>query len=360
MSGTTTGRGRISRPKPGQRAGIGLALALGLLLAACGSDPEPAAPEDDGAQAASLADAEPVSFALFGSGPASGMERLAFENGFLEDRGLKTGQSAFAVSGPEITAALVNGSAQFGSLTTVSTQPLFDQGECFRYLTAGERNIYEFIASPDLGLDDFESYPENLEGLKGKRIGVSGLGTTGEAIATYVLEEAGVSADEVTFVATGGTASAVAAFREGQVDATWSFAPQLQVLEPDEYTRLTNFLESPGEPPLDNYIQHAFGTTCDFAEENPEVVEAVCAAIWDAYDYANDPANEEAMAEFFAKALSVEQDVAAGFWEQYGSTFPTPEITEDEWNAMEKFGQPDLPDYGEHVEPACATSDPRE
>jgi ABC-type nitrate/sulfonate/bicarbonate transport system substrate-binding protein len=330
------------------------ALSTALVLTACGGSDKAASTSESGS-----ADLGTVSIAIFGSGPASGMERLAFEQGFAADRGVKLDSTYSVVTGKEIGAALLNGSAQFGSLTTAVAQPLMDQGECFRFLTAGERNIYEFIAKPELKLDDYKSYPENLQGLKGKRIGVSALGTLGEALATHVLEEAGLSKGDVTFVATGGVASAVAAFQEGQVDANWSFAPQLQILAPDEYTKLTNFVGGDDAGLMGTYIQHTFATTCDYAKANPKVVTAVCQAIWDAYDFAKDDANAERMGAFFAKSLGVDDKVGKGFWEQYKPTFPSPVIKQDEWDSLGQTGLKQ-PAYKDAVDPACAATDPRD
>lgn len=331
------------------------ALASSLVLSGCGGSETDSASSPGGGTSADLGE---VSIAVFGSGPASGMERLAFEQGFAADRGVRIDKTYSVVTGKEIGAALLNGSAQFGSLTTAVAQPLMEQGECFTFLTAGERNIYEFIAKPELGLDDHTAYPQNLLGLKGKRIGVSGLGTLGEKLATHVLTEAGLKAGDVTFVATGGVASAIAAFQEGQVDANWSFAPQLQILKPGEYTQLTNFVGGEAEGLMDDYIQHAFATTCDFAEKNPEIVTAVCQAVWDAYDFARDDANAQRMGEFFAKSLGVDPEVGKGFWEQYKPTFPSPVIEKEDWDSLDQIGLVQ-PDYDESVDADCATSDPR-
>lgn len=335
------------------------ALAAALIFTGCssgGGEPSESAPSGG------AIDADPVSIALFGSGPASAVERLAFTGGYAEDRGVALDSTYDVVSGKEIVAALLNGSAQFGSLTTLATGPLVAQGECFRYLTAGQRNIYEFIASPELGLDDYESYPENLEGLRGKTIGVSALGTLGEELARYVLAQAGLEPEDVTFVATGGVPSAIAALQEGQVDATWSFAPMLQILDESDYTRLTDFVSGSDDPVMGAYVQHAFGTTCEYADANPEVVTAVCQAVWDAYDFANDPANAEDMGQFFVDSLGLEPDVASAYWEQYSTTYPTAEITQDDWDALDGLlDSLDVvqPAYDEYVEPICAGSDPR-
>ncbi|WP_157157333.1 ABC transporter substrate-binding protein [Diaminobutyricimonas sp. LJ205] len=290
------------------------------------------------------------------------MERLAFTGGFAEDRGVQLDSTYDVVSGKEIVAALLNGTAQFGSLTTLATGPLVEQGECFRYLTAGQRNIYEFIASPELGLDDSGSYPQNLAGLKGKKIGVSALGTLGEELARYVLSEAGLKPDDVTFVATGGVASAIAAFQEGQVDATWSFAPMLQILDESEYTRLTDFVGGSDDPVIGKYVQHALGTTCEYADAHPDVVKAVCQSVWDAFDYAADPANSKAMGMFFVDSLALDPDVAQAYWDAYSGTYPTAAITKADWAALDDLlATLDVaqPAYADHVEPVCAGSDPR-
>lgn len=325
-----------------------------MLLTACagGADDNSSSEETGGVLNAK------ASIAVFNSGPASAMEWMAFDKGFTEEYGVTLDKTFGVVTGKEITASLINGSAQFGSVTTMTAQPLMESGECFTFLTAGQRNIYELIANPDLGLDDYGSFPENLKGLKGKKVGVSANGTLGESLAQYVLEQGGLEEGDVTFVATGGVASAIAAFREGQVDATWSFAPQLQIYEENEYVKLTDFLSGTDDPVIGEYIQHLLATTCDYAEKNPEIIQAVCMAVWDAYDYAADPANAKEMASFFVDKLALEPEIADGYWEQYKGSYKSPTIMKENWDALSLIGLVQ-PDYDETVNASCAVTDPR-
>lgn len=67
--------------------------------------------------------------------------------------------------------------------------------------------------------------------LRGRRIGVSSLGSTTQLIAQLVLAQAGVSAREVNYVSVGSAAGALAALRSGQVDAMSNSEPVMTMLE---------------------------------------------------------------------------------------------------------------------------------
>lgn len=60
---------------------------------------------------------------------------------------------------------------------------------------------------------------QNAQDLRGKKIGVMGLGSASQRVSSMVLQRAGVSDSEVQFIALVEPRAAVAALRNGQIDA---------------------------------------------------------------------------------------------------------------------------------------------
>lgn len=67
--------------------------------------------------------------------------------------------------------------------------------------------------------------------LKGKRIGVTALGSSSHMVAAMILARAGLTPQDVSFVAVGTGATAAAPFRSGQIDALSNLDPLMTLLE---------------------------------------------------------------------------------------------------------------------------------
>lgn len=320
--------------------------ALAMVLGGCAGSPETPATGGGGVE-----DLGSVTYLGFASSPLNTIERLAIEKGFFADHGLQV-EFASALSGAEMSAALLGGSAQFGSTGLPATAPLVAAGECFTNLAAGPLGFYDIIAGADVDLPNKgESYPDNIRDLKGGRIGLNAVGTAAQLWTELLLEGAGVDPSEVTFIAVGGSSTAVTALLENQVDFLLSYPPNEQVLQPDEYQKVADLVNTPGDP-LDNLLMTTMGTTCDYANENPEIVSAFCSGVTEAYTFANDEANRDEMIEFVGTILEVDPDAATEIWDQYAKIYAGgPVIDEVLWEEQQSFISEDtpLPTFGEAV-----------
>jgi len=73
---------------------------------------------------------------------------------------------------------------------------------------------------------NLRSHVRSVQDLRGKRVGVSALGSGTHAIAASIFKSAGISLDAITFVAVGGGPNDMAAaFKRGEVDAAVSADP---------------------------------------------------------------------------------------------------------------------------------------
>ncbi len=267
-----------------------------------------------------------IKYVGYDGAPLNLTERVAIEEGIFAAHGLDV-EFVGASNGQQLAAALLGGSAQIGVLTTTAAAPLIRQGQCVTYLTSGARTYYNLLAQPDLDLPNADKpYPENLVDLRGKKIAINARGTALESMVNAVLAEAGVDPSEVTYIATGGSATAVAAFRNGQVDVMMAFPISEQLLQPGEYKDVARLMDIKEHNPLNNLTQVFSGTTCEYAEENPEVIEAFCAAVGDAYRFVNDPANRDAVIDVVEKTMRLDEPTATAFWDQYKGSWPSAEI----------------------------------
>lgn len=294
-------------------------------------------------------------FGGYDGSPLNLTERVAIEKGFFGKHGLDV-KFVGASSGQQMAAALMGGSAQFGVLTTTAIAPVIRQGQCFTYLASGARAFYNIIAQPDLDRPNAaKPFPENLVDLKGKRIAINARGTALEFMMNAVLKQAGIDPSEVTYIATGGAATAVAAFRNKQVDAAIDFPIQEQLLKSDEFVSVARLMDIEKDNPIYNLTQVYSGTTCEYAQKNPQVVESFCAAVGEAYQYLNDPKNSGEMLDLVQKTLGLDRGTTEAFWQQYKGVWPTPKIDTASWEAQKILlpAGTDLPDYNKYVSSAC-------
>jgi len=296
-----------------------------------------------------------ITYIGFDGAPLNLTERVAIEKGLFAAHGLDV-KFIGGASGQQMVSGLLSGSAQIGTLTTSATAPLMKQGQCFQYLTSGARTYYNLIAHPDLKFPNAgKPFPDNLVDLKGKKVGINARGTALEFMVDALLKEAGMSPGDITYIATGGAATAVAALRNRQVDVLMNFPISEQLLKPDEYQYVAKLMDTEKRNPIHNLTQVFSGASCEYVKQNPAVVAAFCAAIGDAYRYVNNPANRDAVIDVVQKTMKIDQAMSASFWQQYKRAWPTAKIDAKEWTAQTMLlpKGTDLPAYKEHVPAAC-------
>lgn len=296
-----------------------------------------------------------ITYVGFDGSPLNLTEQVAIHQGLFAARGLDV-KWVGAASGQQMVSALIGGSGQIGVLTISATAPLMKQGQCFQYLTSGARTFYNLIAQPDLNLPNASvAFPGNLVDLKGKRIGINARGTAMEFMMDAILKEAGIKPGEVTYIATGGSATSAAAFRNRQVDVLLDFPITEQLLKRTEFKDVARLMDIKDRNPIYNLSQVFSGTTCDYAKSNPAVIAAFCTAVDDAYRFVNDPANKAAVVAVVQKTMKVDQAIAESFWQQYKTSWPASKIDRKSWEAQQVLlpAGTSLPGYAEHVSSAC-------
>lgn len=330
------------------RGTLAITLAAVLAASACGGGSESA-----GGNAK-------LTIGTFASSPINVIERVAQEQGMFDEQGLEASFLEIP-SGPDLASALIGGTADYSTGMVPVVAGAVANGECMTYLGAGQRSMYDVIASVDWDVSDSDDLMERLASLKGAKIGVPAIGGVVQVAMSRLLADAGLTDTDVTYIATGGFATALPAFERKQVDALLAFPPIEQSLGADNFKLVANLRDDSAENPWRDLVQGGPAVTCAYAEKNPEQVESYCSALWDSWDFVTDPANREAVGTSLAAVLKVDQADGETIWKDYSQTFPGLEFDQELWDAQQKY-LPEgvtMPDYDKHVYQPCAGGDPR-
>lgn len=123
---------------------------------------------------------------------------------------------------------------------------------------------------------------QSVADLKGRKIGISTLGSSCQRMASFVLARAGLGPAEVSFVSVGSAAGALSALRTGQIDAMCNVDPVVTMLEHRGECRivadartLKGTMELFGGP-MPGACLYA---STEFVRNNPDTVQAVTHAM---------------------------------------------------------------------------------
>lgn len=152
------------------------------------------------------------------------------------------------------------------------------------------------------------NFPSSLRALKGKKIGVSGRGSATEMYAKALLTEAGVSADEVTFLAVGVPATAYAALSVKQVDAALTWDPVPAICLATKACEVAVDMRK-GEGPASMRAMNGgfvvWQARRDYVEKNAATIDKFLAAIYEGTLWMQDPKNFAEVLEIAKKNLKL-------------------------------------------------------
>lgn len=135
---------------------------------------------------------------------------LTHEQGLFKKRGLDSSLIYFR-SGTTVTQALLAGEIQFGHLSPAPMMTAWVQGADFVWIgTTVSQMVFTLVT---------ESSITRGEALKGKRIGITRIGSASEIAARLALEQLGLSTKDVTLISMGGIPDILAGLRARAVQA---------------------------------------------------------------------------------------------------------------------------------------------
>ncbi len=146
--------------------------------------------------------------------------------GYFKDEGLDAQVIDFA-GGSQALRAVVGGSADVVSGAFEHTVNMQSKGQRMRAFVLQGRAPQIVLAVNKKTMPQFKSIAD----LKGKKIGVTAPGSSTNIMANFVLAKAGLKPSDVSFIGVGATNAAIAAIRQGQIDALSHLDPVITILE---------------------------------------------------------------------------------------------------------------------------------
>ncbi len=309
----------------------------------------------------------PISLIYFTGSSESIQIGIMVEQKLFEKNGLKP-EFSNATSGPAITSALASGSVQFGpgypGLYLAALKQKRDLvvaapfAETSFYSIVGHENIQ--ISDPGTGLTD--QAKQNLKFLEGKRVGVTALGAQTQIFVQLLAEKSGIDASKITFIPTGGAASALSAFQNKQVDFLVTWIPEDGLMEDQgiKYKALVNVNSGP-ENTFGNLINDLWLANGEFVRKNPKVALAFCKAAVEARQFIADPKNKDAVLAVMKKYQSLKPEGAQVVYDARRYVYEPTKATyidEDLWKAQSQYltGTPlegFSPSYADYINPDC-------
>ena len=176
--------------------------------------------------------AEPTTVTMFTYAfPVFIIQRVTAERGYYKDEGLDV---KFIVSsdGSQVTRLIAAGQG-YGAqgsagLPLASTAKGLEMRVLASYLN---ENIYEIYARKDSGLPFNGSFREKVQALKGKIVGVTGLGAALDIVAQSIIRAGGLDPDrDVTRLGVGAAETQIAQLKAGRIDAFVNAPPASAML----------------------------------------------------------------------------------------------------------------------------------
>lgn len=252
-------------------------------LVACGSDSDSDDTSSDttpgtATEATEPADTGPTEIKILYSRAAEQLSLwVAKDEGFFEDNGLDVTLEE-ATGASQIPVAISGGSAQMGYETGPDFLGAVDQGIDLTVVSGLSVDNVEnprvaLIAGKDTGITD-------VAGIAGKRIAVPSLNTSSHLSTVYLLEKAGVDVDSISFVEVPFQQMADA-INGGRVDAAVAVHPFIGLLKSQGHKPIIDQYADPKQSMLVVFLS----SDRSWAEENPDVIDAVRASLEQANEF---------------------------------------------------------------------------
>lgn len=202
---------------------------------------------------------------------------IADSRGYFKDAGLEVEIGVFT-GGAKALQAMLGGSADLVAGAYSNTITMAAKGQkLVSFVTQASCPGWVFGVTR-ASHDKIKTYAD----LKGKRIGVSSPGSSFHMGVNYLLTKAGLKPEDVSIIGVGSSAGAIAAARNGQIDALMSNDPVATVLQDSgDLFPLAEMRDAAGTRATlgGDYPEAAIYATKDFIDKYPNTVQAVATAI---------------------------------------------------------------------------------
>ncbi|MGN0413754.1 MAG: ABC transporter substrate-binding protein, partial [Lachnospiraceae bacterium] len=224
---------------------------------------------------------------------------IALENGYFEEAGINMDIQVIEDEST-YTSLITKGSIQFLATAQDPNIKMYANGADSRYLLTmdSSEGADGLVATADI---------QSLDDLAGKSVALDKSASSYYFFLTALEKDSSLTEDDINVLDMGDTTEAGLAFMAGNVDAAIMWEPELsEALETVEGAHTV--ITSADYP---NTIMDSLVVNTKFAEENPEVVDAVVEAWYKAVDFLNENPEKayELMASGFEEVTA--EDIAA-------------------------------------------------
>jgi NitT/TauT family transport system substrate-binding protein len=189
----------------------------------------------------------------------------------LEKEGLKVSFVYFP-AGPPAALALMGGDVEFGNMVIIQAIKAKEQGKDLKFLVTFS-NAQQTALISQISLKDINS-PKDL---KGKKIGVTSLGSASHMQACHVLKRYGIDPKDVVFIPVG-SGEVVGPWKQKAIDALINLDPWItDFIENGSAKMLLDMrsVEKTAELYGSEVTTGGLLARADYVEKNPEVVQKV-------------------------------------------------------------------------------------
>ena len=186
---------------------------------------------------------------------------VARDRGFFRDEGL---DAEIILMRSNLTLqAMVARSIDFGTSTGAAVNAIVNGADLRVVLAMSDKPLFDLIAEPAI---------TRIQQLRGKKIGVGGIGSLAEIIIRQILAAHQISQDQVNFLQLGQNSLTYAAVKSGLIDATMLQIPQTFLAQDEGFRKLAAAAD------FYRMVQGGLTTTKATLSDRPELVTKVIRA----------------------------------------------------------------------------------
>lgn len=240
----------------------------------------------------------------------------------------KWGIDAEIIVNSDSTRPVLTGDADIGFPSpTIAVNALQQGFKVQIFMTLIDRILQAVVVRPDVQVSAAPGkYPDVIQALKGKTLGVTVRGGAVDLNLRYLVKEAGLDPDkDVTITPTGGTQQMLAAMQGSRVDGILALQPIQAVLVGSGKGKILLDL-SKGEGPA--LMKQPFITGFamqTYIDGHKDAVQRVGAALSETAKYIQDKANSKALSDIILKRVypDLAPEIVAGIRDQLSTSMNT-------------------------------------
>ena len=180
---------------------------------------------------------------------------VARERGFFREEGLET--ELILMKAIQTVQALLGGSIDFGTATGTAVSAAVNGADVRVVLAMSDKPSFDLVAQPSI---------TSVWQLRGKKIGISAVGSLTEILARQILIANQVPLDQVTFLPLGTSDVTYVALKAGVIEATMVQIPQNFLAQDEGFRKLASGAD------VYRAVQGGLTTTKASISERPELV----------------------------------------------------------------------------------------